>query len=83
MAAVTSGLVAPARDCGGHEAIQEFIARPAVIQHVGTVNIYMTSANADARDPQKLPAGYPSPPLRQPGKGSQRVRRRQPYGETL
>ena len=38
VAAVTNGLVAPARDGGGHEAVQEFIARQAVIQHVDTVN---------------------------------------------
>ena len=55
-AAVTNGLVAPARDGGGQEAVQEFIARQVVIQHVDTVNIYVTSAHADGRDPQKSPA---------------------------
>ena len=54
--AVTNGLVTPARDDGGQEAAQELIARQVVIQHVDTVNIYVTSANADYRDPQKLPA---------------------------
>ena len=56
MAAVTNGLVAPARVGGGHEAVQEFIARQVVIQHVDTVNIHVTSAHADGRDPQRLPA---------------------------
>ena len=56
VAAVTNGLVAPARDGGGHEAVQEFIARQVVIQHVDTVNIHVTSAHADGRDPQRLPA---------------------------
>ena len=56
VAAVTNGLVAPARDGGGHEAVQEFIARQVVIQHVDTVNIHVTSAHADGRDPQGLPA---------------------------
>ena len=56
MAAVTNGLVAPARNGGGHEAVQEFIARQVVIQHVDTVNIYVTSAHADGWGPQKLPA---------------------------
>ncbi len=57
VAAVTNGLVAPARDGGGQKAVREFIARQVVIQHVDTVNIYLTSANADGRDPQGLPAG--------------------------
>ena len=56
VAAVTNGLVAPARVGGGHKAVQEFMARQAVIQHVDTVNIYVTSAHADGRDPQGLPA---------------------------
>ena len=56
VAAVTNGLVVPARDGGGQEAVQEFIARQAVIQHVDTVNIHVTSAHADGRDPQGLPA---------------------------
>ena len=56
VAAVTNGLVAPARDGGGHEAVQEFIARQAVIQHVDTVNIHVSSGHADGRGPQKLPA---------------------------
>ena len=56
MAAVTNGLVAPAWDGGGQKAVQEFIARQAVIQHVDTVNIHVTSAHAGGRDPQKLPA---------------------------
>ena len=56
VAAVTNGLVAPARDGGGQEAVQEFIARQVVIQHVDTVNIHVTSAHADGRDPQRLPA---------------------------
>ena len=56
MAAVTNGLVAPARDGGGQESVQESMARQAVIQHVDTVNIHMTSAHADGRDPQGLPA---------------------------
>ena len=43
VAAVTNGLVVPARDGGGHEAVQEFIARQVVIQHVDTVNIHVTS----------------------------------------
>ena len=54
--AVTNGLVVPARDGGGQEAVQEFIARQVVIQHVDTVNIHVTSAHADGRDPQRLPA---------------------------
>ena len=65
VAAVTSGLVAPARDGGGHEAVQEFMARQVVIQHVDTVNIYVTLAHVDGRDPQRLPAAGPistSPP---------------------
>ena len=65
VAAVTSGLVAPARDGGGHEAVQEFMAGQVVIQHVDTVNIYVTLAHADGRDPQRLPAARPistSPP---------------------
>ena len=56
VAAVTNGLVAPARDGGGHEAVQDFMARQAVIQHVDTVNIHVTSDHADGRDPQRLPA---------------------------
>ena len=56
VAAVTNGLVVPARDGGGQEAVQEFMARQAVIQHVDTVNIHVTSAHADGRDPQGLPA---------------------------
>ena len=56
MAAVTNGLVAPARDDGGHEAVQEFMARQVVIQHVDNVNIHVTPAHADGRDPQGLPA---------------------------
>ena len=56
VAAVTNGLVAPARDGGGQEAVQEFMARQVVIQHVDTVNIHVTSAHADGRDPQGLPA---------------------------
>ena len=56
VAAVTNGLVAPARDGGGQEAVQEFMARQVVIQHVDTVNIHVTSAHADGRDPQRLPA---------------------------
>ncbi len=56
VAAVTNGLVAPAPDGGGHEAVQEFMARQAVIQHVDTVNIDVTSAHAGGRDPQRLPA---------------------------
>ena len=56
VAAVTNGLVAPARDGGGHEAVREFIARHAIIQHVDTVNIHVTSANADGRGPQRLRA---------------------------
>ena len=56
VAAVTNGLVAPARDGGGQEAVQEFIARQVVIQHVDTVNIHVTSAHAGGRGPQKLPA---------------------------
>ena len=56
VAAVTSGLGAPARDGGGHEAVQEFMARQVVIQHVDTVNIHVTSAHAGGRDPQGLPA---------------------------
>ena len=56
MAAVTNGLVAPARDGGGQESVQESIARQVVIQHVDTVNIHVTSAHADGRDPQGLPA---------------------------
>ena len=56
MAAVTNGLVAPARDGGGQESVQESMARQAVIQHVDTVNIHVTSAHADGRDPQGLPA---------------------------
>ena len=52
MATVTNGLVAPARDGGGHEAVQEFMARQVVIQHVDTVNIYVTSDNPEGRDPQ-------------------------------
>ena len=65
VAAVTSGLVAPARDGGGHEAVQEFMAGQVVIQHVDTVNIYVTLAHVDGRDPQRLPAAGPistSPP---------------------
>ena len=54
--AVTNGLVVPARDGGGQESVQEFIARQVVIQHVDTVNIHVTSAHADGRDPQRLPA---------------------------
>ena len=53
---MTNGLVAPARDGGGQEAVQEFMARQVVIQHVDTVNIHVTSAHADGRDPQGLPA---------------------------
>ena len=53
---MTNGLVVPARDGGGQEAVQEFIARQVVIQHVDTVNIHVTSAHADGRDPQRLPA---------------------------
>ena len=49
VAAVTNGLVAPARDGGGHEAAQELIARQVVIQHVDTVNIYVTEAQAKDR----------------------------------
>ena len=58
VAAVTNGLGAPAWDGGGHEAVQEFMAGQVVIQHVDTVNIYVyvTSAHADGRDPQGLPA---------------------------
>ena len=56
VAAVTNGLVAPARDGGGHEAVQEFIARQVVIQHADTVSIYVTAAHADGRGPQGLPA---------------------------
>ena len=56
MAAVTNGLVAPAQVGGGHEAAQEFISRQVVIQHVDTVNIYVSSGHADGRGPQKLPA---------------------------
>ena len=56
MAAVTNGLVALARDGGGHEAVQGFMARQAVIQHVDTVNIHVTSAHTGVRDPQGLPA---------------------------
>ena len=56
VAAVTNGLVAPSWDGGGHEAVQEFMARQVVIQHVDTVNIHVTSAHADGRDPQGLPA---------------------------
>ena len=56
VAAVTNGLVAPSWDGGSHEAVQEFMARQVVIQHVDTVNIYVTSAHADGRDPQGLPA---------------------------
>ena len=65
VAAVTNGLVAPARDGGGHEAVQEFMAGQVVIQHVDTVNIYVTLAHVDGRDPQRLPAARPistSPP---------------------
>ena len=54
--AVTNGLVVPARDGGGQEAVQEFIARQVVIQHVDTVNIHVTSAHAGGRGPQGLPA---------------------------
>ena len=54
--ALTNGLVAPARDGGGHEAVQEFIARQVVIQHVDNVNIHVTSSHADGRDPQRLQA---------------------------
>ena len=57
VAAVTNGLGAPARDGGGHEAVQGFMASQAVIQHVDTVNIHVTSAHADGRDPQGLPSG--------------------------
>ena len=56
VATVTNGLVTPARVGGGHEEVQEFIARQAVIQHVDTVNIHVTSAHADGRDPQRLQA---------------------------
>ena len=56
VAAVTNGLVVPARDGGGQEATQEFMARQVVIQHVDVVNIHVTSAHADGRDPQGLPA---------------------------
>ena len=54
--AVTNGLVVPARDGGGQESVQESMARQVVIQHVDTVNIHVTSAHADGRDPQGLPA---------------------------
>ena len=57
VAAVTNGLVAPARDGGCQEAAQDLIARQVVIQHVDTVNIYVSSGHADGRDPQKLLTG--------------------------
>ena len=56
VAAVTNGLIVPARDGGGQEAVQDLIARQVVIQHVDTVNIYVSSGRADGLDPQKLPA---------------------------
>ena len=55
VAAVTNGLIVPARDGGCQEAAQELIARQVVIQHVDTVNIYVSSGHADGWDPQ-LPA---------------------------
>ena len=39
----------------GMEAAQELIARQVVIQHVDTVNIYVTSAQAEGRNPQMPP----------------------------
>ena len=54
VAAVTNGLVVPARDGGCQEAVQELIARQVVIQHVDTVNIYVSSGHADGLNPQKL-----------------------------
>ena len=53
--AVTGGLVVPAWDGGCQEAAQELIARQVVIQHVDTVNIYVTAAHAGGRDPQVPP----------------------------
>ena len=73
VAAVANGLVAPARDGGGHEAVQEFMARQVVIQHVDTVNIHVTSAHAGGRDPQGCLQPDLSPRLRRPVQGGHRA----------
>ena len=58
--AVTGGLIVPAGVGPApepvEEAAQDLIARQVVIHHVDTVNIYVTKAYADGRDPQVPPA---------------------------
>ena len=57
--AVTNGLVVPAGVGPTPEpvpdAAQELMARPVVIYHVDTVNMYVTQACAEGLDPQVLP----------------------------
>ena len=59
--AVTNGLVKPERAGAPPESVGERVQEPAarqlVIQQVDTVNIYVTQACADVRDPQVLPVG--------------------------
>ena len=53
--AVTGGLVAPVKNEVSPEAAQELLARQVLIHRVDTVNIYVTQADANGRDPQVLP----------------------------
>ena len=75
VAAVTNGFVVPARDGGGHEAAQEFMARQAVIQHVDTVSIHVTAGQTETRRCHLL--RRPTPCLRRPVEDGHRDRRRQ------
>ena len=52
--AVTNGLVVPSKAEHDPEPFEEPAVRQLVIQHVDNVNIYVTQAYADGRDPQVL-----------------------------
>ena len=54
--AVTGGLIAPVRDALSRETVQDFTTKQVVINHVDTVNIFVTQAGPDGWEPQKLPA---------------------------
>ena len=54
--AVTGGLIAPVRDALSRETVQDCTTKQVVINHVDTVNIYVTQAGPDGWEPQKLPA---------------------------
>ena len=54
---LTAGLVSPRQDGVSREMVQELTTRQVLIQHVDTVNIYVTPASADGRDSQGLRVG--------------------------